>query len=191
MTTIAKSTTNVVTITAWIDPLVDDNGHDPRSLYAERFWLPVTGPTASWILRRFAHALDTRPEGIDIDLDDLARQMGLSYNIGRSSPFTKALQRLVMFGLAHHTNNGLAVRRRIPTVARRHLNRLPDGLQTEHSIHVESVATLDDFGRAHRIGIAMHNAGDTPTQIERQLVAIGITATIAEAIANNVAELAR
>lgn len=31
-------------IVAWSDPLVDQLGHDPRSTYAERFWLPVLGP---------------------------------------------------------------------------------------------------------------------------------------------------
>jgi hypothetical protein len=34
-----------LTILPWPDPLLDTIGHDPRSLYAETFWLPVLGPT--------------------------------------------------------------------------------------------------------------------------------------------------
>lgn len=32
-------------ITAWHDPVVDALGHDPRSPYVERFWLPLLGPS--------------------------------------------------------------------------------------------------------------------------------------------------
>ena len=31
-------------IEAWIDPVIDELGHDPRSAYVETFWLPVLGP---------------------------------------------------------------------------------------------------------------------------------------------------
>ena len=29
----------------WPDPVIDELGHDPRSAYVERFWLPVLGPS--------------------------------------------------------------------------------------------------------------------------------------------------
>ncbi len=32
-------------IVPWRDPVVDTIGHDPRSAYAESFWLPTIGPT--------------------------------------------------------------------------------------------------------------------------------------------------
>lgn len=35
----------VLRIQPWPDPLLDDQGHDPRSAYVERFWLPVLGPS--------------------------------------------------------------------------------------------------------------------------------------------------
>ena len=50
----------IVTVRPWIDPVVDDDGHDPRSRYVEQFWLGVLGPTATWLIRRFAAGLDQR-----------------------------------------------------------------------------------------------------------------------------------
>lgn len=40
------SAERVITVRPWIDPVVDEHGHDPRSRYVERFWLGVLGPTA-------------------------------------------------------------------------------------------------------------------------------------------------
>ena len=34
-----------LTIRPWNDPVIDALGHDPRSRYAETFWLPTLGPT--------------------------------------------------------------------------------------------------------------------------------------------------
>lgn len=189
-TTTADSTT--VALTAWIDPTVEAIGHDPRSRYVETYWLGVLGPTASWVLRRWTDALDTTPDGIEIDLTELAREMGLSYTVGRSSPFAKGIQRLIMFGLAHSTPFGIAVRRSIPDVAHRHVRRMTDDLQARHAADLAAPApTLDDIERAHTIALAMHEAGDDTTRIERQLVAIGTPVAVAETIAANLAELAR
>lgn len=119
-------------IRAWVDPIVDRRGHDPRSPYVERYWLGVIGPTALWIMRRFADEFDAQPEGFWLDLDHTASTMGLSFSKGHNSPFGKALHRCVMFGLAQPLSDGFAVRRRFPSVARRHLNRLPTDLQATH-----------------------------------------------------------
>lgn len=184
-------TSTCVAVTAWHDPIVDEHGHDARSIYVEKFFLPVIGPTASFVLRRLADLLDSNPDGIEVDLADLAQQMGLSYRAGNNSPFAKALQRLVMFGLAHQTAHGLAVRCRIPSVPQRHLNRMPISLQTEHRNLLDTTVSLDDFSRAHTIALAMRSTGDTPARVERQLVAIGTPATVAEAVAANLADLDR
>ena len=40
-----------LTIVPWIDPIIDTIGHDPRSRYAETFWLPTLGPTSLLLLR--------------------------------------------------------------------------------------------------------------------------------------------
>lgn len=35
----------------WVDPVVDDDGFDPRSRYVEWFWLGVLGPPTCEISR--------------------------------------------------------------------------------------------------------------------------------------------
>lgn len=121
-----------VTIRPWLDPVVDERGHDPRSAYVERYWLGVIGPTATWITRRFADEFDRSPDGFTIDLEHTATTMGLSFSRGAHSPFGKALHRCVMFGLALPAEGGFVMRRRFPTVARRHLDRLPADVRAAH-----------------------------------------------------------
>jgi hypothetical protein len=176
-------------IRAWLDPLVDETGHDPRSRYVEQFWLGVLGPTATWLLRRLVAGLGQHPDGYEIDLQLTAQAMGLSYRAGRSSPFAKALQRCTMFGLAHQTSDGIAVRRRIPTVAHRHLRRMPDAVQRAHHEWARATIDVDEFSRAHRLALAMLDAGDETTAIEHQLVAIGITDAVAAEVADNAQRL--
>jgi len=185
-------TTTTITITAWVDPLVDDNGHDPRSRYTDEFWAPVLGPSATLIGRTLAYRFDdANGASFELDLSDFARTLGLSYNSGRNSPFTSAWQRLVMFGLAHDTATGKAVRRRYPDVSHRHLNRLPDSVQVAHHTITTAAVSLQALERAHTIAAAMIAAGDAPTVVEHQLGAIGISAPVAAAVTANFAALAQ
>lgn len=136
---------DVLRVTAWVDPIVDSRGHPIDDPYIEMFWLPVLGPTATWLYRRLvAGVLGDTTEFIDIDMADLARSIGVAHTAGRHNPFARALQRCVMFGavqniaiLPVHT---IAVRRFLPTLAHRHLQRLPEQLQIAHHdwIHVPS-----------------------------------------------------
>ena len=179
-----------VSIRQWSDPIVDNDGHDPRSRYVETFWLGVLGPTATWLIRRLATELDRHPDGYELDLDTVARSMGLSFSAGRSSPFTKALQRCVMFGLAHPLpSGGLAVRRRIPRVAHRHLRRMPPTLQAEHAQWEHDTVSPLALARAHQLALAMINVGDEPSLVEHQLRAVGVDATTAATVADNMAQL--
>lgn len=179
----------VVVIRPWIDPVVDDDGHDPRSRYVERFWLGVLGPTATWLVRRLAAGLDRSPGGYELDLVDTAQEMGLSFAEGRNSPFSRALQRCVMFGLAHPIPRGLAVRRRLPPVAHRHLRRLPDSVQVAHDDWQRATVTLDDLARAHQLAMAMVEVGDDVEVLEHQLVALGVGDVVAAEVADNVSRL--
>lgn len=179
----------MVTIRPWIDPLIDESGHDPRSRYVEQFWLGVLGPTATWLLRRLVAGLEQHPDGYSVDLEVTARAMGMSYSTRRSSPFAKALQRCTMFGLAHQTSDGLAVRRRVPQVAHRHLRRMPEQLQQEHQAWQQATVSLDELTRAHRLAVAMLDAGDDPTTVEHQLIALGVTDAVAADVADNILRL--
>ena len=179
----------LVVITPWVDPVVDDDGHDPRSRYVEEFWLGVLGPTATWVLRRLVAGLEEHPNGYRLDLMLTAKMMGLSFTPGRSSPFAKALQRCTMFGLAHQTGDGLAVRRRVPSIAHRHLRRLPEAVQHAHHEWERSSITIDALSRAHRLALAMLESGDDLWVIEHQLVAVGIDGVTAAEVADNARRL--
>lgn len=166
------------TIRPWIDATVDQRGHDPRSLYVEQFWLGVLGPTSTWLLRRLVAGLDEHPSGYLADFDELAGGLGLSTVKGRTSPFGRALHRCVMFDAARPLRDGTVgweVRRRLPTVAQRHLRRLPVDVQRMHAEWDHSVASYSGIERAHRLATAMVEAGDDPALVERQLVAVGVS----------------
>jgi hypothetical protein len=176
-------------VRAWLDPVVDDDGFDPRSRYVEVFWLGVLGPTATWLLRRLVAGLERSPEGYDLDLQATAQAMGLSYSAGRSSPFSKALQRCVMFGLAHPIDGGLAVRRRVPAISFRHLRRMPEPVQAAHAAWLHTSIGVEELTRAHRLATTMLELGDDPSEIEHHLVALGVSDAVAAEAADNAARL--
>src|SRR5215207_143812 len=100
-------------------PWHDSVGYDARSAYVELFWLGILGPTSTWLLRRLVTGLDAFPEGYELDLEETANALGLSLTAGVHSPFGKALNRCIMFGVAHASGRGIAVRRQIPPLALR------------------------------------------------------------------------
>lgn len=178
-----------VIVRPWIDPVVDDDGHDPRSRYVEQFWLGVLGPTATWLVRRLAAGFEQQPDGYVLDLAATARAMGLRYAPGRASPFNRGLQRCVMFGVAHPIEGGLAVRRRIPTISLRHLRRMPDEVQAAHHRWQTTRIELDELTRAHRLATAMLGLGDDTAIIEHHLVALGVNDAVAAEAADNALRL--
>jgi len=141
-----------IAVTPWIDPIVDERGHDPRSTYAERFWLPTLGPTATLLLRRVVDGFDDHPHGFRLDLSVTAHSLGLGRAVGQQNAFAKAFRRCVLFGLAHQCRDGFAVRRLLPPIARRHLERLPEELRRAHATWLaESTCSLPGI---HPLGAA-------------------------------------
>ena len=116
----------------WVDPVVDQIGFDVRGAYVETFWLGILGPTTTWLLRRIDSGFDHYPDGYEINLVDTAAALGLTFQPGRGSPFTRSLQRCVMFGAAREGAYGLEVRRFLPPLSARNLGRLPQYLQDSH-----------------------------------------------------------
>jgi hypothetical protein len=172
----APSEAPVLMIVPWHDPVVDAVGFDARSTYVELFWLNVLGPTATWILRRLVIGLDRYPLGYELDLAETANALGLGYSASGTSPFTRALQRCAMFGVAQPFTGGLAVRRRVPPVAARHLARMPPHLRDVHAEWVASRTPLaPDHDRARLLAAAMVATGDDPDVVERQLLALGVS----------------
>jgi len=159
----------------WPDPVIDTLGYDPRSGYVERFWLGVLGPTTTWLLRRIAAGFDESPEGFDLDVDEQARALGLGGRTGRHAPFQRALARCVTFELAWWTPGGsFGVRRRVPPLPRRHLLRLPAGLQELHGRWTSTQARTPLLeahrARARRLALGLRDIEADRDQAEAQLV---------------------
>jgi hypothetical protein len=165
-------------VEAWLDPVVDEVGHDPRSAYTETYWLPVLGPSTTWLLRRFAAHLDETPSGIELDTEELARGLGLGERFGPNAPFARTVKRCVDFQMAEWRDaSSLAVRRHLPPLARRHLRRLPASLQARHALETESrmPRTVTDRLRLHgcRLALSLLEFGDDRATAESQLVRWG------------------
>ena len=88
----------------------------------------------------------------------------------------RSLNRCVLFGVSQPTDGGLAVRRRVPPVATRHLMRMPPHLRQAHeqwSLPTTRIS-LADLERARVLAEAMVETGDDPDAVERQLLALGV-----------------
>jgi hypothetical protein len=160
---------------AWPDPVIDRLGYDPRSIYVETFWLGILGPTCTWLMRRLATGLDDDPDGFDLDLAEAARALGLGDRSGRQSPFRRALARCITFQMARREGpTTLAVRRRIPPMPRRHLQRLPASLQDRHAhwlVPARPSPVLEEARRnARRLALALLASDKEGPEVELQLV---------------------
>jgi hypothetical protein len=161
-------------IEAWPDPVIDDLGHDPRSSYVERFWLPVLGPSTVWFLRQLADGLDSSPGGFDLDLVETARSLGVGMRGGKHSPMLRTVDRACRFGASRMIGTtGLAVRRRLAPLTRAQAERLPSSLQRAHGEAMErprpSHSALDLQERARSLALSMLDLGEEDLSIERQL----------------------
>jgi len=148
------------------------------------FWLPVLGPSATMLMRRFADEWADEPEGFELDLDTVAISLGLGTSSSRHTPMQRSLDRCVRFGLVKSTEVGtVAVRRRMPPVARRHLLRLPISLQERHR-HWEAAAAGADKGtlvrrRARLVALDLRDLGADEACIERHLLRRAVHPAIA------------
>ena len=131
-----------------------------------------------WILRRLAEGLDDRPEGFDLDLDDLAASLGLGRSSSRHAPLRRAIGRCTHFGLVRQSDDEiLESRRRLPQVPRRHLFRMPLTLQEEHRAWGSTTAATDGLllrRRARLLALDLRELDVDPASIERYLLRRGV-----------------
>lgn len=165
-------------VVPWIDPVIDTLGHDPRSLYAETFWLPTLGPTSLLLMRHLATRFDDNNDGLDLPVAETSMALGLGPREGNSSPLMRSLLRLVQFDLACQRHDGsAAVRRNVPPVNRRHIRRLPDRLQREHAVYVHSRLSeppgTTARKKAYRIAFTLVELDEDPASVERVLFTAG------------------
>jgi hypothetical protein len=117
-----------LTISQRIDPL-DHIGHDPRSPYAERFWLRRLGPSSLWLLRLFAYGFDTAAT-FTVNPVDVAQTIGLSTATSR---LNRSIGRLEHFGMVKRTEPGdLVVRSALPWIDVATEHGLSPALRAEH-----------------------------------------------------------
>ncbi len=166
--------TDQIHITPLNDPVVDLLGHDARSTYVERFWLPILGPTTTLLLRHVAVGFDEHPDGFDLPLLDTAAALGLGNKGGSNSPFLRALARATKFKLAEAVGHGaLAVRRRVAPLTRTQAERLPTTLRDEHAAWMAKVTQQPDADqqrrRSRRLALSLAELGEPDDAIERQL----------------------
>jgi hypothetical protein len=170
-------------ITTWRDEVVASVGVDPRSRYVETFWLPILGPSATWLMRRLADGLDEAPNGYEVNVADLGRALGLGGGTGRSSPLRRAVQRCIRFDLARQRGEDLlAVRRLVAPLPKRHLLRMPPAVVERHDRwEVErSKALPEAIARwARLLALDLVQLGEVPDKVERQLVRWGISSDLA------------
>ena len=161
-------------VVAWRDPVVDALGFDPRSTYVERFWLPMLGPTSTWLLRRLAAEFDRQPDGFSIDAADCARSIGIGNRGGHNGPFHRSIERCIRFGLARQEEHGIiAVRTRIPPLSRQQTRRLPRRLAGEHQRWQEDQQRRNTHpsseAHATRLARSLLDVGATEVEVEAQL----------------------
>lgn len=155
----------------WNDPLIDRLGHDPRSRYAERYWLGILGPSTTLFLRLCADELDHGAGAVHLDLEATAARMGIGHRGGRNSPLARSIQRACRFGAARMAGrHALEVRNRLPPLNRAQIERLSPALQTAHRQHVEGTnQTAATRSRARRLALSLMECGDAFDEAERQL----------------------
>ncbi len=162
-------------IRPWPDDVIDRLGFDPRSPYVERFWLGLLGPSTTWLLRRIAAGFDTSPDGFDLALADTAQALGLGARGGRNSPFLRSVNRTIQFNLAALGGTGeLSVRRRLPPLARRQVERLPPALQETHDrwqqAQLAPTPGEESRRRGRHLALSLVELGDDIDATERQLL---------------------
>jgi hypothetical protein len=82
----------------------------------------------------------SRPEGVQVDLAEFGRSLGLGSGIGRNSVMSRTVERLVAFGVAAWDGDELLVRQAVPPLSARQLSRLSPALVGLHR-HLVAVRT--------------------------------------------------
>ena len=167
----------------WVDELIDTLGFDPRSAYVEQFWLGILGPSTTWFLRRVAAAFDRHPTGFELPLAETARELGLGDKGGRHSPFMRSLWRACQFDMARAADGQLEVRRRLPPLNRRQVQRLPDALRAAHdewqAAQLGAPAEQATRGRARSLALTMLEIDPELAAVESRLRSLRVHPAVA------------
>ncbi len=123
---------------AWRDPAYEAHGYMTiASEYADRFWLPVIGPTSYLLMQRLAERVLAEPHGAraDVPLAELSSELGVGLN-GYTSQLVRTFVRLTDFRLVRISGDFLEVRLAWPPLTTRQIERLPEHLRDLHALQV-------------------------------------------------------
>lgn len=183
----AIANSEVITLIPWVDKRFDAVGFDPRSAYVEQFWLATLGPATTWFLRHCAGLLD-HTACTPLNLEEAATALGIKHEGGIGSAMVRTVARACRFRTARIVGEStLSVRRRLPQVSKRQLQRLPGAARRRHqeflSINSDVNALALKQSRARQLALSLINSGDTISETERQLTAMRMhPAVVAEAV---------
>jgi len=175
-------------LTATIRPYYDvrHNGSrptfDPRSYYAETFWLPILGPSTLWLLRKVAERFDTEPDGFELDLIETSLSLGIPSKGGRNNPFGRAIKRVVSFKMgAMVDEQTIAIVRTMPPLHGGQVRRLTPRLANLHdqTLRAHRSTATEDLHRATQVAHTLLGLGDSRDIVEQQLVSWGIDSAVA------------
>ena len=107
--------------------------------YVEMLWLPVIGPSATWMLRRLGGWALACPQGMVVVLPELSESLGLGWCSGAGSSVQRTMRRLIRFELARWTD-ALEVMTMVPPVSDRQLARMSSGLVRAHDRLIDATA---------------------------------------------------
>ena len=108
--------------------------------YVEMLWLPVIGPSTTWLLRRLSGWALACPEGLTVVLPELSESLGLGWSSGVNSSLQRSMRRLFMFGLARWSD-AFEVATTVPAVSERQLARMSPGLVRAHDRMVQQAGS--------------------------------------------------
>lgn len=181
------------------DPVLAQIGHDPRSAYAERFWLSTLGPSALWILRLLAHGFEAAPTGFTVDAGQFSRSLGLGERTGKHSPLLRSLDRLAHFTIvkervvSHHqakarTRLVYEVTTQLRWLDGHQLRRLPPDLRAEHELWEQAFDREHPLLASTRRGAvcarSLAKSDLTADEMTRSLERIGIEPELAVELAD-------
>lgn len=99
--------------------------------HLEMLWLPVIGPSTTWLFHRLGGWALACPEGLTVVLPELSESLGLGWSSGANSSVQRSMRRLMMFGLARWSDS-IEVATAVPAVSERQLARTSPGLVRAH-----------------------------------------------------------
>jgi hypothetical protein len=123
------ATTALLEIVPWGEPVPGE--HKPADPYIDWFWVPVLGPSATWLWKRLCWFAQGSEQ---VDETALASMVGLGHTGGARSTFRRTLDRMGFYEVARYDQdaNRVEVKLTLPDVADRRLAKMPRELQQMH-----------------------------------------------------------